>query len=295
MKAKCLAIVVLGLSSFLGAGDPGRDAPKWQEPETLWGEPNDGLRMGVALTKHLFAWGEPIVVGVRVQNLSDKPRELSASWEGSWNISVTSGPNKAPAPSDFYDIVVRKGGRKDFIQPWLGGGSSGGVLIEPGGTWYEVARVTRYFYLLPGTYTVTISYPDLAKGGDTALFQAPPVEVQVIEGVAADPPGSQMLQLAWRRYGGITGEQALKELSGSARDSMQLLAAFAQGHADIGLGERARWELGQLRTQVDGLLKELPPPPKPGEKGEKAEAKPQAETATKKAEPEQAGQKAAAP
>jgi len=115
MSAKCLALVVLGLSSFLRAGDPGRVPLQWQEPEILWGEPNDGLRMGVALTKHVFAWGEPIVVGVRVQNLSDKPRDLPSSREGSWNISVTFSDDKAPVRS-ILDRAVPSG----YAQPWRG-------------------------------------------------------------------------------------------------------------------------------------------------------------------------------
>jgi len=293
MKAKCLALVVLGLSAFLGAGDPGRDAVKWQEPKTLWGEPNDGLRMGVAVTKRLFASGEPVIVGVRVQNLSDKPRELVYAGEGFWNISVTFGPDKAPARS-IFDNDVHMQIRKGYVQPWrYGAGSATGALIEPGGTWYEVAPVSRYFYLPATTCTITISYPDHAKGGDAVLLQAPPVEIEVRDMYWADPPASQMLQLDWRAYGGIRGEQQIVLLSGSARNSTQLLAAFAQGHPDTGLGERARWELEQLHAQLDKLLKEERP--KAGEKEEKAEAKPQAGSPAKQAEPEQAGQKAAPP
>jgi len=291
MRANWVALVVLGLSPFLGAGDPLTVPLQWQEPEVLWGEPNDGLRMGVALTKHVFAWGEPLLVGVRIQNLSDKPRGLESAWEGSWNISVTFGPNKAPARSFFdYDKATPKGS----AQPWRYGGSSSSELIQPGGTWYEVAPVSRYFDLPGDThYTITISYPDRAKGGDAVLLQAPPVEVEVKDMDWADPPASQMLQLAWRRYGGITGEQAIKELSASAHNSMQLLGAFAQGHPDTGLGRTARWDLQQMRAQLDELLKEQPP--KAGEKVEKKEPKPQGETATKKAEPEKAEPKAAAP
>jgi len=295
MKAKCLALVVLGLSAFLGAGDPGRVPVQWQEPETLWGEPNDGLRMGVAVAKDEFVWGEPIVVGVRVQNVSDKPRELLSSWEGSWNIYVTSGPNKTAAPS-IFDNDVHMQPRKGEAMPWRGGGSVGGVLIEPGGTWYEVALVRRYFPLTPGTYTVTVSYPDRIKGGGTALIQAPPLEVEVKQMDWPDqPPADQMLQLDWQGDGGIRGDGAVGDLVWTSRGSLQLLCAFAKAHPETMPGRRARRALVELRTQLDELLKEVPPPPNPAEKAKKAEAKPQADAAAKQPEPEQAGQKAAAP
>jgi len=291
VKAKCLGFVVLGFCCFLCSADTGRDAVKWQEPETIWGAPNDGLRMGVAVTKTLFAWGEPIIVGVRVQNLSDKPREVFSAWEGSWNISVAYGPNKAPVRSMFdYDKAVPKG----YAQPWRYGGSSSSELIQPGGTWYEVAPVSRYFDLRgDATYIVTISYPDRSKGRDAVLVQAPPIHIEVKDMDWADPPASQMLQVDWRANRESTGQQQVELLSRSARDSVQLIGAFAQAHPDIVAGKQARRELLNLRAQLDELLKE--PPSKPGDKPEQPEAKPQADATTKQAEPEKAVEKAAAP
>jgi hypothetical protein len=290
MKAKCLALILLGLSASLGAGEPGRDAPKWQEPETIWGEPNDGLRMGVAVAKHAFAWGEPIVVGVRIQNLSEKRRHLPSSGEGSWNMSVTVGPKKEPARS-IFDTAVPTG----YAQPWRNDLRRGGLFLEAGATWYEVAPVTRYFVMLPATYIITISYPDQTKPGGAALVQAPPVEVEVRYGLSPDPAAVQMLQLDWQGDGGIRGDAAVGDLVWTSRDSLQLLCAFAKAHPETMPGRRARRALVELRTQLDELLKEVPPPPNPAEKAKKAEPKPQADAAAKQAEPEKAEPKAAAP
>jgi len=254
--------------------------------DILWGEPTNGLRLGVSVAKKTFALDEPIMVRIALQNVSQESESVSIGDPTWWQLEVLSFPPGRPVPYTEEGKVVYR------LVP-SGSRSSVQILrLKPGDVVYHELWVNRFRDMTSGAkFTVNIGYnwPQKAQPDRPPVtVHGPPLEIEM----GGSVPWHASLQALLLETEDTTAELYAANVGRSAKVLLEGLGKVAAEQPTSHAGYAAHRELLELRDRLEELIKQLPPLPKAREK---AEAKPQPETAINKAEADKAGPKAAAP
>ena len=274
-----LALGSIGLASDTPAGEPA----KTQEPETIWGGGTSGWRLGVAVCQSAFRMGEPIMVRITTQNLSDTRRfaaDYAFTAEG-WTIEVTNLKDGEAMP------YTREGQRMyglDRARPRRDSVSR--RRLEPGEGGYDTLWVNRVRDMtLAGKYSVRVSRQLVTETGEWVTVQAPSLELQVR---GAQYPPSALPQVLALSPGRADKSRAMAALGSYLSSLVADLARAAEEDKLSDAGSTAWGQLLKLRDQLEAITKERPAPP-----GRTAPVKAQPEDKATRTEPS-AGQPARA-
>jgi len=255
IRVALIALLAVG-SVTVAIGAPGGEHPETLEPQTVWGEETSGWRIGVAVCQSGFRVGEPIMLRVTTENLSEARRyaDVYAFTAEGWSIEVTDLKDDEAKP------YTREGQRMyglDRAQPR--GGSVSLLRLEPGGSASDVVWVNRVRDMtLTGKYSVRISRRLVTETGQWVTAEAPALQVEV---KGAQYPPSALPQVVALGPESVYRTQAASALGSYLTGLAAELAHVAEREKTSQTGDAARAQLLKVRDYLEGITKERSGPP----------------------------------
>lgn len=266
-RAAVLAVLA-GALAVAASEEPSQSVTASRGLETLWGEEVGGWRVGAAVARKGFAGGEPVLVRVAIQNMSQAERQVRVERWGEtqvWEVEA-SGPRGIPSPDGpGARVELTRLGR------WLygrGGGpprssSTTFARLGPGQQRSEIIQISDLLDMsMPGKYMVTIRRTLWDYEDSQVTVESPPIEIEVGGGRGVgDPRYWQQIFLVGGTdpVGGTAAKprspHVLQQYARTTRIYVDDILRIASEEPQDEAAEAARKELRAIRAELDAALR----------------------------------------